>query len=198
MFLMALCMWGRAEIVLCLQVEFRCLELFVASCLWKSAQAMPSSGGKIVFCIQAKFQYLVFHIPFCMREFAKIAVLQGLHPVMFALFPLPRDPCCVVPVEVTSWGGSSVSTLMTLLTESGEDTPLESLSMSSVSGLNNSRDSNLGRGRARGSGRPRTTAVDRRTSGNGFLIAGAPAIRPAGTSLRHMKPDICYSASNVV
>jgi hypothetical protein len=104
---------------------------------------------------------------------------------------LPSVPCCVVPVEVTSWGGSSVSTLMTLLTESGEDTPLESLSMSSVSGLNNSRDSNRGRGRARGSGRPRTMAVDRRTSGNGFLTAAAPAIRPARVSLRHMKPGIC-------
>jgi hypothetical protein len=91
---------------------------------------------------------------------------------------LPRAPCCVVPVEVTSWAGSSVSTLMTLLTESGEDTPLESLSMSSVSGLNSSRDSSRGRGRARGSGRPRAMAVDRRTSGKGFLTGAAPVDRP--------------------
>lgn len=39
-------------------------------------------------------------------------------------------------------------TLITLSTESGEETVLESLSLSSVSGLNSSRVNNLGRGLA--------------------------------------------------
>lgn len=39
-------------------------------------------------------------------------------------------------------------TLITLSTESGEETVLESLSLSSVSGLNSSRVSNLGNGLA--------------------------------------------------
>lgn len=43
-------------------------------------------------------------------------------------------------------GASAVSTLMTLSTESGDETALESLSLSSVSGLNNSRDNNFGNG----------------------------------------------------
>jgi hypothetical protein len=90
---------------------------------------------------------------------------------------VPSAACCIVPVGA-SGAGSSASTLMTLLTESGEDTPLESLSMSSVSGLNSSRDSSRGSGRAKGSGRPRAMAVDRRTSGKGFLTEVAPADRP--------------------
>lgn len=89
---------------------------------------------------------------------------------------LPSVACCVVLV-VTNCDGSSVRTLMTLLTESGEDTPLESLSMSSVSGLNSSRDKRRGKGRAKGSGRPTTITDDRRTNGKGFLTAAPPANR---------------------
>lgn len=88
---------------------------------------------------------------------------------------LPSVVCWVVFVEVTSCDVSSVKTLITLLTESGEDTPLESLSMSSVSGLNSSRDKRRGKGRAKGSGRPTTITDDRRTNGKGFLTAAPPA-----------------------
>jgi hypothetical protein len=88
---------------------------------------------------------------------------------------LPVVSCCD-DTAVASCEGSSVRTLMTLLTESGEDTPLESLSMSSVSGLKSSSDKRRGRGRARGSGRPRTIADDRRTNGKGLLAAPLPEI----------------------
>jgi hypothetical protein len=107
---------------------------------------------------------ILLHIPLRPQE------LQVLLPVV---------SCCddtAVAVEVASCEGSSVRTLMTLLTESGEDTPLESLSMSSVSGLKSSSDKRRGRGRARGSGRPRTIADDRRTNGKGLLAAPLPEI----------------------
>jgi hypothetical protein len=58
---------------------------------------------------------------------------------------------------------------MTLPTESGEETPLESLSMSSVSGLKSSRDMRRGRGRVGGVSVPLRgdeTVTERRTSGN--------------------------------
>jgi len=90
---------------------------------------------------------------------------------------LPSVACCVALVDVTGCDGSSVRTLITLLTESGEDTPLESLSMSSVSGLNSSSDKRRGKGRAKGSGLPTTITDDRRTSGKGFLTAAPPENR---------------------
>lgn len=90
---------------------------------------------------------------------------------------LPSVACCVAFVDVTGCDGSSVRTLITLLTESGEDTPLESLSMSSVSGLNSSSDKRRGKGRAKGSGLPTTITDDRRTSGKGFLTAAPPENR---------------------
>ena len=90
---------------------------------------------------------------------------------------LPSVACCVALVDVTSCDGSSVRTLITLLTESGEDTPLESLSMSSVSGLNSSSDKRRGNGRAKGSGLPTSITDDRRTNGKGFLTAAPPENR---------------------
>lgn len=67
---------------------------------------------------------------------------------------LPRGP----------WS-SSLSTEITLPTESGEDTPEESLSMSSVSGLNSSKD--MRRGRVRDVGCWLCANVEeRRTNGN--------------------------------
>jgi hypothetical protein len=105
--------------------------------------------------------------------------LRGFYSVWWLQAVLPV-PCCAdtaVAVEVSICGGSSVRTLITLLTESGDDTPLESLSMSSVSGLKSSSDKRRGRGRAKGSGRPRTIADDRRTRGKGLLSDPTPAIR---------------------
>lgn len=57
--------------------------------------------------------------------------------------------CRLDTLPCDSTESSSVRTLITLLIESGEETPLESLSTSSVSGLYNSRDSNFGKGLAR-------------------------------------------------
>lgn len=51
---------------------------------------------------------------------------------------------------------------MTLPTESGEDTPLESLSMSSVSGLNSSKDISRGTERVDGV----SVVTERLTRGN--------------------------------
>lgn len=58
---------------------------------------------------------------------------------------------------------------MTLSTESGEETPLESLSMSSVAGLNSSRDMSVGRLFTIGS-----AFLDPRTIGNGGLLLILP------------------------
>ena len=105
---------------------------------------------------------------------------------------LPSVACCVALIDVTGCDGSSVRTLITLLTESGEDTPLESLSMSSVSGLNSSSDRSRGKGRAKGSGLPTTITDDRRTSGKGFLTAAPPENRASNNAIA------CICDSNVL
>lgn len=76
----------------------------------------------------------------------------------------------------------SLLTLITLSIESGEDTQLESLSLSSVSGLNSSRVSNLGRGLATASTFPLDTD-DCLTMGNDDLLVLVP------------NPGFCLSSS---
>lgn len=70
---------------------------------------------------------------------------------------------------------SSLTTLMTLPIESGDDTPLESLSTSSISGLNSSIFISLGIG---------SDETRRLMSGNDSLVeisfGGRPAIREVG------------------
>lgn len=67
---------------------------------------------------------------------------------------------------------SSLTTLMTLPMESGDDTPLESLSTSSISGLNSSMFISLGIG---------SDDTRRLMSGNDSLVemslGGRPAVR---------------------
>ena len=66
----------------------------------------------------------------------------------------------IIPIR-----GSSNTTLITLLTLSGDETPLESESRSSVSGLNNSRLNNRGNGFANDSCLPNGAAEALRTNG---------------------------------